>query len=253
MRTTGVFDAHARLSQAADGLDRLLASMDACGIEQAAVSAGGVLSLDELATQVIEGGGSDRDPDNDAVRAAAERADGRLVPFYFANPHRGADVYRHAASAFRGLEISPAVHGVALDDPRTTALVEVAAEHRHPVYVVCLGRSGYDAVELAALAAAFPEVAFILGHCGFVGVDVWSLARVADRPNVLAETSGCYTAVARAALQRLGADRVLFGSEYPLQAPTVELAKIEALGLDHDTERMLTGANARRVFEEAGP
>jgi predicted TIM-barrel fold metal-dependent hydrolase len=224
--------------------------MDTWGIDRAVVSAGGMIDLDRLSTQIIEGGHVETDADNDAVLAGCGRSDGRLLPFFFGNPHTGPDRYRSQVSEFRGLEISPAVHGVPLTDERTTALVEVADEHGHPVYVVCLGRPGVGAVDLVTLAEKFPAVTFVLGHCGFIGIDTYAINKIAPVDNIATETSGSYTGIVRAALQRLGTERVLFGTEYPLQHPSVELAKLRALELSPDSWRSVMWRNAHRVLGE---
>lgn len=247
---TPVFDFHARVGAGTAATDTLLSTMDHCGVERAAVCSGGVIDIDRLATQIMRGGHIESDADNDAVLAACEYAGGRLVPFFFGNPHAGPSAYRGQAARFRGLEISPAVHGVPLTDRRTLELVDVAAAAGHPVYVVCLGGDGVGPTDLARLAAEFPQVSFVLGHCGFVGIDVYSLNVVAPCPNVFAETSGCYTGVAGIAVRRLGADRVLLGTEYPLQHPEVELTKLRTLDLDAASWQQITWTNACRLLGE---
>src|SRR5262249_12720766 len=138
----------------------------ASGIARAAVSAGGVVSLDRLSAQFVDGGHVETTADNDALLAAATASGGRGVPFYFANPYAGAEPYRKQAHRFRGLELSPAVYGIGFDDPRTVALVEIASGAGHPVYTVCAGRPGTRAVDLVALARRFPALPFVFGHCG---------------------------------------------------------------------------------------
>lgn len=135
-----IFDFHARLGPDPAAPDRLLSAMEASGISRAVVCSGGVISLDRLATQVMAGGHSTDDADNAAIVEACLDTGGRLVPFFFGNPHAGADRYDSVAADFLGLELSPAVHGVSLLDARNLALVEVAAEHGHPIYVVCVAR-----------------------------------------------------------------------------------------------------------------
>jgi uncharacterized protein len=247
---TTVLDFHARLAPRPGALDRLLAAMDDNGIARAAVSAGGVIELDRLSRQVVEGGQATEDADNDAVLAACAAADGRLLPFYFANPHRGPDEYRGATAEFRGLELSPAVHGVALTDSRTVRLVSAAARVAHPVYVVCVPRPGAGVADLVVLARWFPTVRFVLGHLGVSLIDTFGVGLVADEPNILVETSGGYTATLQVALDRLGAHRLVFGTEYPLQHPEVELAKFAALRLTDRDWRLISAGNARRLLGE---
>lgn len=249
MEWQAVFDFHARLGTGRDALGRLLSTMDHHGIDRAAVCAGGVVDPYRLSAQIVQGGYVEADADNDTVLAACQRSGGRLTPFFLANPHRDPIGYAGQAGGFRGLEISPAIHGIALTDERTIALIEVAAKFRHPVYVVCLGRPGAAAQDLVAIAAKFPEVTFILGHCGFIGIDFDAISTIASSGNILAETSGCYTSVAVAALDRLGAGRVLFGTEYPVQHPSVELAKLRALQLPAPQWRQVAWDNAHRVLE----
>lgn len=245
-----LFDFHVRLTPQPGALARLRSVLDECGIERAAVAAGGVVGLDRLSRQVVYGGHVEADAGNDAVRAACRDSGGRLVPFFFGNPH-APHRYADAAADFRALEISPAVHGVALGDDRTRHLVATAARHRHPVYVVTLGRPGTRAADLARLAADFPDVTFVLGHCGFLGIDTDAIATVAPQPNIVAEISGAFTLTVRIAVDRLGAGRVLFGTEFPLQHPAVELAKLHALQLDETQRRLIAWDNADRLLKGA--
>ncbi|MBL7259404.1 amidohydrolase family protein [Paractinoplanes lichenicola] len=245
-----VVDFHARLAPGDGEPGRLLAMMDQAGIDRAAVCAGGLLPLERLAEQLNDGGRTETAADNEGVREACERSGGRLLPFFFADPVRDVEAYGKRAFDFRGLEISPAVHGGRLDDERVAELVAVAGSAGHPVYVVTVAHPGGRPADLVRLAARFPRVTFVWGHCGHTGLDIAGLNALEGSHNVLAELSGSLTVTARLAVARLGAARVLFGTEYPLQQPEVELCKIDALGLDPAARAAVLGANACRVLSE---
>lgn len=247
-----VWDFHARLMPGAEAAERHLAAMDAAGIARCVVVAGGVIDLDRMAEQIILGGRVDVEPGNEQVRQVCERSGGRLLPCWFGNPHHGPEAYRAEAAGYVGLELAPAVHGVALNDPRTVPWIEAAAEAGHSVYVVPIGRPGCGTADLAALAERFPEVVFVLGHCGFIGIDAHAVNTVAPLKNVYAETSGAYTVIARIAAERLGVDRLLFGSDHPAQAYEVELAKLRALRLPPRELHQVMWANAGRIIGEEG-
>lgn len=250
MTAQPVLDFHVRLAPRPGAGERLVSTLDECGLERAVVCAGGTIDLDRLSRQLIEGGHVESDADNDAVLATCVGTDGRLVPFFFANPHRPAEAYRSRAAEFRGLEVSPAVHGVSLTDPRVAELVGVAAEFDHSVYTVCLDRPGAGVADLVGLARGFRQVNFVLGHSGIGNIDFYALTLIRDEPNILLETSGGYTCVAEAAVNRLGAERVVFGSEYPLQHPSVELAKFQALRLPPEQWQQVAWDNAHRLLGE---
>ncbi len=248
-----IFDFHARLNRQLNATGALIATMDDTGIDRAAVSAGGLLDLDRLSEQIATGGRCDARADNDRLRRRCARSNGRLVPFFFADPARDVAEYRAVAGDYRGLEVSPAVHGCRFSDPGVAALVTTAAAAGHPVYTVCLDQDGSRTADLVSLARRFPRVTFVFGHCGYTGLDAAGLARVAPCPNIVAETSGCFTAIARLALDRLGPRRVLFGTEYPLQHPRVEIAKLDALGLSPSDRDLVCHANACRLIGEECP
>ena len=245
-----VLDFHARLAPDPAALERLLGRMRACRIERAVISAGGVISLEQLSRQLSQGGHVELDPDNDAVLRAASRCPQALIPFFFANPHRAAEDYRSRAAQFRGLEISPAVHGVPFGDARVHALVDVADEHGHSVYLVGLDRDGCRVADLVVLARAHPSVSFVLGHGGVGDLDVHGLGMIAPVPNVLWETSGGYTCITRMAVERLGPGRLLFGTEFPLQDPAVEFARFACLDLSENVWRQVAWRNAHELLGE---
>lgn len=243
-----VFDFHARLAPRPAAARQLLATMDTLGISRAAVCAAGVIDLDRLSDQVMAGGHITDDADNGALAEACRETAGRLMPFFVGNPHAAPERFGAVAAKHAGLELSPAVHGVPLTDPRNVTLVEIAARHSKPVYVVCIGRPGCRAQDLAQLASWFPAVTFVLGHCGFIGIDLHSINAVRNTANISAETSGCYAGVARIAIERLGAHRVLFGTDYPLQHPDVELTKLRSLELDPAGWNQVMWQNACRLL-----
>lgn len=243
-----IFDFHARLGPASDAADRLLSTMDRCGIERAVVSAGAVVDLDRLAYQIVYGGRSTDSADNAAVLRAAEASGGRLVPFFFGNPHASVREYAQQGHRYRGLELSPAVHGVGFYNSGVRELVELARRYRHPVYTVCVPGPGGGTTDLLWLVKSYPDVVFVFGHCGYIGIDIHALGLIAPYPNVVAELSGCFSITARKAIERLGADRVVFGTEYPLQHPDAELAKLAALKLSASDERKVAWRNAHRLL-----
>jgi predicted TIM-barrel fold metal-dependent hydrolase len=246
-----VLDFHLRLGPAPRAVDAVIDCLDRSGIRRAVLCAGGLVDGETLSERLRSGAFSTVEPDNEAVAEAAEKHRQRFRACWFGNPHGGLDRYRSDGGDFVGLELSPAVHGVPLSDPRTYAFAEAAAHHGHWVYVVCINRVGCDVDSLVALAGRFPDVIFVLGHLGYGNIDYHGMRLVAPAGNVLVESSGGYSSVLAYAVRRLGAHRVLFGSEFPLQDPAVELTKVKCAGLSEDAVRAVLHDNAERLTKGA--
>jgi predicted TIM-barrel fold metal-dependent hydrolase len=84
---------------------------------------------------------------------------------------------------------------------------------------------------------------------GYVHVD--EAIDVAERfPNVLLETSAMpYPRKIRSAVERLGAERVLYASDGPACSPLIELEKVRLAGLEETAEGLVLGGNAARILD----
>ena len=241
-------DFHAHLPLRPGGLGELLAAMDEAGIARAVVVPGGSVTPLELSRGIVGSVERDIAIDNLGLRDGCAKAGDRLIPFYFGNPHRSPWSYSGAGPEFRGLKLGPAVHGVPLLDSRNLAWVEAAQERRQPIYLHCLAQAGFDVPELVSLAQRYPRGQFVLGHAGVGNADFRAVALIARQSNIHFETSGGFSAVISFAVAQLGADRVLFGSEFPFQDPSVEALKLRRLGLSPGQLEQVTHTNGLRLL-----
>lgn len=182
---------------------------------------------------------------------AADRR--RFIGFAFVNPTtdrgRVGSMVRVAVEryGFRGIKVHR-------HDGRLTREVCDAARAWHlPIMYDVMGE--VSGVEL--VAGEYPDVAFIIPHLGSFADD-WAaqvafVDKLARLPNVHTDTSGVRRFdVLVEAVQRAGPDKVLFGSDGPWLHPGLELAKITALGLPADEERLVLGGNLLRLIARAG-
>ncbi|MBO9702382.1 MAG: amidohydrolase family protein [Sporocytophaga sp.] len=111
-------------------------------------------------------------------------------------------------------------------------ICEVARNFSVPVLYDVMGE--VHVIEL--LATEYPDVNFIIPHLSSFADD-WKaqiafVDHLARHPNIYTDTSGVRRFdVLEMALNRAGADKILFGTDGPWLHPAVELAKIYALKL----------------------
>jgi len=186
----------------------------------------------------------------EVARIVARHPD-RLTGFAFVHAARDAghvfDMVRRAVAQwnFRGIK----VHGH--EAMATREVCETARAFRLPLLVDVAGQ----AYVMEMLAPSYPDVNFIIPHFGSFGDDWRVHQQVVDQlvryPNVYADTSGVrrFDYIVQA-VERAGAEKVLFGSDGPWLHPGVELHKIRLLGLPPDQESLILGGNALRLLRQ---
>jgi uncharacterized protein len=143
---------------------------------------------------------------------------------------------------FRGIKVHR------MDGPVSREICEVARSFRLPLLYDPMGQT--DLIDL--LAPQYPEVDFIIPHLGSFADDWRAHLRVIDQisrfQNVYADTSGVrrFDYIVQA-IQRAGAQKVLFGSDGPYLHPGLELYKIRLLNLPQNQEALVLGENLIRL------
>ena len=155
-----------------------------------------------------------------------------------------------------GLKFHPSCDKVRITDDRAAPFLIFAAQHGLPVLVHCGRWQEMSSYKLALDAAAdYPGSSFILSHMGgdtpelVLGAVKGTLERGLDNVHLGIEGVREYWIVRRA-VDELGADRVIFGSDFPLGHPRMYLGLVEALGLDDGDRDLVLGGNALRLLGE---
>lgn len=199
----------------------------------------------------------------ECVRAHADR----LSAFATVHPRAGGPatlemVRRAQGEGLIGLgELSPHSQGFGVDDPVFADLLALAGELGWPVNLHVTdpasrpypGRVETPLVDFVHLARAYPQTRFILAHWGGLPARAEDRETLAKLGNVYYDTAASPLIYGNAiwpeALRVCGADRVLFGSDYPLNlyphsevAP--ELARFVAEACAGGADAGVMGRNA---------
>lgn len=237
-------------------VDRCLRLADAAGIDR-------MVYLFNLSTG---GGTGGVDPTPDDIRASNDlglallaRHPDRFVGFCYLNPSHDhafslAEIDRCVANGpMRGIKLWISVHAT---DPRLDPLMERAAALRVPV----LHHAWYKATEfafnestpaeIADLACRHPAVTIIMAHLGGGG---WRGVRdIVPFPNVVVDTSGAQPqdGLVEYAVQELGAERVVFGSDWPLRDFAVQRARVDRADLDDAARALILGGTMEWLLNQ---
>lgn len=243
-----IVDAHAHLSDTSYGnTEQYLEQLKESGIQGGIVVPGGTLDVRKM-TDYIVGRAQPENiiPDNTYILKAAQNQHSILSGLICIDPHAEDAVNKLTTGfrqGFRGLKLSPLTHQFSFASRAVAELASCCGEWGYPIYSHVLYSPGASTARFVALARQFPQANFILGHMGFGPADQEGLEAAVELANFFLETStGSYLHI-KEAVARAGATKVIFGSEFPLSHPRVELEKVLQLKLSAPDEERILGTN----------
>lgn len=194
---------------------------------------------------------------NDDTAWLMARHPGLVTGFCYLNPTLGAravwdEVERGVARGFRGLKLEIANNARAACMRPVMAAAErhdlVVLQHSWSMTKIRERRFHSDPADTARLARRFPNVRVIMAH--LTGCGVRGILEAKGVDNLWVDTSGAApeAGLVPYAVEQLGAERVLYGSDAPVRDFAVALARIAGSGLDPVTQRKILHDNARALL-----
>jgi uncharacterized protein len=207
---------------------------------------------------------------NDEIAEAAHAHPDVLIPFGSVDPHLGRAAVREVhrlvdEQRVRGFKFHPTVQAFHPNDRLAYPVYEAIAEHG----LIALFHTGQTGIGAGApggaglrlkysnplhvddVAADFPELRIVLAHPSFPWQDE-ALAVATHKPQVHIDLSGWSPRYFPPQLVRyantLLADKVLFGSDFPMITPDRWLADFEALDIKPEVRPKILKHNAARLL-----
>ncbi len=205
---------------------------------------------------------------NDYILESVARYPKRLVGFCAVQPNSCeaaiAEIERCAqAGGIRGVgEMRPDIQLFDLDDEAVmTPLVEVMTKYNlallthasEPVGHTYPGKGAVTPEMLYPFITSFPNLTVVCAHWGG-GLPFYALMPEVRQAmgNVFFDTAASpflyRPQVYNQVIQLVGGDKVLFGSDYPLLAPSRLLDEIRSLDLPEETLNLILSDNARKLL-----
>jgi len=148
---------------------------------------------------------------------------------------------------FVGAKIHTYYSGCSMSDPRLTAMAATLQEWGRPLLIHTWGAG--EVTALVVLAQRYPTLQIIAAHAGG---DAWRLGIAAARvcPNLYLDFACSipyHGAIARA-LDELGAERILLGTDATLFDPLYVKAVYDHTPMSEADRALIMGGNALRLF-----
>lgn len=216
--------------------------MDRCGVQL-------TVFAPNLAIQLDAADG------NTEAAAAVSRFPGRLLGYLTINPWQdpAAELARWAGDdRFGGIKLHPDLHHYPVTGPLFDPVWEFAAATKGPVLIHTSANSAYNSLEMIEqLAEKHPEVTFLAGHAGSVPHGFEAAMGVAQRhPNVVLEICGTFNHgdVLTRAVAEVGADQVVFGSDFPFIDLRFSLGRVVFAHISEEERAAVLGGTMTRLL-----
>ncbi len=246
------------------GVAELLTAMDAAGVQKSVVAGWAWQSNDICREQ------------NDWLIEIARQHSDRLIVLCTVQPNAGDAAQREfrrcVESGLAGVgELNADGQGFRLDDAGLMNLARAASEMRVPLMLhtnepvghTYPGKGQLSLAAIYALVKTLPDVRLVLAHWGggYPFYELMPEVRAASQ-NVFYDTAASPLLYApqifRAVVNIVGADKVLFGSDFPLilypkrqKEPAMQpfLDEVRGVGLSAEELGKILGENAERVWK----
>lgn len=164
------------------------------------------------------------------------------------------DVAHIIELGLKGVKLHPDIQAFAIDDKRCLKIYELCEKYNLPI-LMHTGDNRYDYSNpnrLLPVLKAYEGMTVIGAHLG--GYSIWQEACEAycGIKNFYVDCSSSMPWLNKKEtleiIRSYGADRVLFGTDYPMWNPKAEIESILSIGLDENEILSILNINAKKVF-----
>ena len=195
---------------------------------------------------------------NNFIARSVEEYPDRLIGFGTLHPDYAdisCEVARMKELGLRGIKLHPDFQRFNLDDEKAFPIYELAEENGLPIlFHIGDPRQDYSAPErLLKVVEKFPKLKAIGAHlCGWT---MWDRGvELLEHSGVYADCSSTLYAIepehAAELIRRIGTDRVLWGTDYPMWGAKEELERFSRLPLTEQERENILGLNLLRLLGE---
>ena len=186
-----------------------------------------------------------------------KHTDKDIYPFLLVDPLCQNSMFQMEKykKTFYGMKINPSFHQTEVDNPIFFPFYKFAEQNSVPVLVHC-GRNAKSHIRYLMNAAnMFPKIKFIAAHLGGTAADLISealfLLREEPTYNIYMDTSnGKLPLLVREAVETLGSDKVLYGSDEPYADMRIQKKCVDLSGLSQSFIHKIFYKNAESILLE---
>ena len=185
---------------------------------------------------------------NNRTAEAINKYPDRLIGFARLDPNFGKkgveELKRDVELGLVGLKLHPSSQKFSLRSEHLRNIIKKASRLNIPV-IFDSGKKESPPEQIGELAELFPDAKIIMAH--MFGDFLWVALH---HQNIYIQTTDMpRKEIIQKAVEELGAERVIMGSDSPYISMKAELEKIKSLNISEKEKKLIMGENMRRILE----
>lgn len=196
---------------------------------------------------------------NDFIIQSANMHSNRIVPVGTLHPHNTTDELEShirflLENKFHAVKIHPDMLAISVNDPSMEKIYDACSEAKLPL-LLHTGDSRYtfsNPPMIEKVLKEHPELTLIGGHFAGLYHYIEAADTIAKYPNLYCDCSSSFVRLSREealhCFDRFGFDRVMFGTDFPVCIPNLDLDYIFSLGFSDEILDSLLVKNAVAIY-----
>lgn len=191
--------------------------------------------------------------DNEFIARTVRTYPDRLIGFGQVNPRSDgavAEIERFAREdGLRGLKMHPTMHGYHFaDHGLLDGIFRACAEHGLVILVNALDDSFCHPFAIEEVSRGFPSVPVLVAHMGTVWNTMEAMIVAERNAQIYLETSSTQLLEVKTAYERLGAEKIVMGTDWPASDFELERIKLSKAIPDPADRALVEGGNLERLL-----
>jgi predicted TIM-barrel fold metal-dependent hydrolase len=194
---------------------------------------------------------------NSFIAEAVANSNGKLTGLGTLHPDsedQAGDVKHLIELGLKGVKLHPDIQKFKIDDYRMLKIFDLCEQEGLPI-LMHTGDDRYDFSNpnrMKPILEIYKNLTVIGAHFG--GWTVWddAVRELSQFPNFYVDCSSSFgflpTQKVKELIRGYGADRVLFGTDYPMWIPQNEIDALLSLDLSDEEYRMIFSENVKKIF-----
>lgn len=244
--------------RAVAGTDNFYGGRSVCrGTVEDLLNEGAKAGIDRFLVQSVATSPKQVNSINEFIASETAKHPDKLIGFGTLHPDSAdirGDIKHLLSLGLRGVKLHPDIQAFKIDDYRCLKIYELCEQEGLPI-LMHTGDRRYDYSNpnrLLPVLEIYKRLTVIGAHLG--GWSVWEEASRAYEglPNFYVDCSSSMPYLdketVKSIIRRYGAEKVLFGTDYPMWSPKKEIETFFSLGLDENEIRCILNSNIKKLL-----